>query len=363
MKKKFLSFMLACICVLSLVGCGGGNSNDDTGKQDTQKENNSNSISSTEVNYLSKCFSADADAIWYYVNETSKDAEIRFVYICKNGVFKTYRLNDTNIKITLGQVAKMTDEEIISLIEQEYISYLKNDFMLEEKIKTAQNGYTQLMSLIQKGEVGTWKVIDNNLVNTAEDGLTIKIPISKIEEYGNQVNNFSANIDQLIKKGWGYSVLHIYTDNSGNNTKSENVFIGSYHPYSRSLLKELLDFARADPNSLTSPGNYGDVDTLKQFFAITKDETGDNQFEYRVLRTMDMFCFEEDNYTFKISNAYDATRGSIQIYDSYYGGYHVSRFCNSYGLWSDTDSSLITRVPNQTSFGLDSPGTENILVD
>ena len=370
MKKKIISIILSLFCVISLVACGNSavtENSDNEDKQDAPSYNESHEISATETNYLSECFSKNTDAIWYKVSDTSKDTQINGIYIFRDGTLRVFGFNNTDISFTLGQAAQMTDDEIISFVEQEYTKYYEEELNVE-RIKKECN---EIRNLISNNQLGTWQIVDDTLVNRANDGRTVKIPVSMIDEYERLLDNKSSIIEELVKGEAKYD-FHLFSDDSGNYTDAEHIIIQRTKLNIGNFLGAFLYFASEDPNSLNGDPNCnnGDLSTLERFFEIAEVQDGDREPEYIVTGVKENPFTKEVRYKLRIGTAYDAIRGSIPIYDAFYGGYHITHYNDLYlwnnkyeDNWFEDDSSLLTRVVDQTTFELDSIGTEGIGVD
>ena len=121
MKKKLVLLMAGVLCVSALTACGGAKDKDTVSEsiETTESSSTEELLSSAKEYTLSEAFSPESGYIWYYIDDTyqGKDAYINYVYTFEDGSFKKY---DTEGKLTLGTVSKMTDDEILSKLHDEY---------------------------------------------------------------------------------------------------------------------------------------------------------------------------------------------------------------------------------------------------
>ena len=173
--KKIIALLAAMLCVVTcLFACGGDEGSFDEGKyhsnvkndgQSTVSKNGTGNTNDSPVDfsndfylmdYLNK--SGDTPVILYTTKDDklSKDSIVDTFYVFKNGkcrTFKNYYSVELSLKapkVTLGDLAKMTDEEIISALQNIYLEDLDWSFAQwkshENYAKALENGTAKLYS-------------------------------------------------------------------------------------------------------------------------------------------------------------------------------------------------------------------------
>lgn len=347
--KRLVAVMLVLIMTMGMWACGKTESNSDNGL-----ENENQKDIEAEEYTLSSSFSTDSDSIWYYIKDDEtlgKDATISKAFVFKDGEFKIY--NFTSEKpYTLGDFAQMMDEEIIQKLE-EY--QLQEKEKVQARVDELKRYYDILLqSGMLDAPVYALREGDAN-TRISYDFTAIK---ADVENNRNELDSF------IYPESEDTYQLAIYTDSTGNKTSTESIKYGGLVEvrHARDLINAINEERFDDKTWLDDYDINAEEenDLFYYFFSrlcdINESKGSDSNF-------YDMYTmgqFNVDMYSAYISdtidevvivNGIDATRGSIQVYDSYYGGY----FCE--------DGKLITRSENTVNFKLDDVGTEGIEVD
>lgn len=186
----------------------------------------------------SSILSAESDSIWYLVSEEDfdkgKDGKVSTIYVFNNGKCSRYPVDGD---YTLGELAKMSDEEILSALKSTNLfgtsaqSVIEADIIAEyaQKIKTAGK-----VTLSNKYEIDcdvtmpdtSERDVDSGYYNITVNATCDMTPISeafdKYYQYISDLNSQSHNSYYETEPK-----LSVFTDKTGNNVACEQ-FICSY---------------------------------------------------------------------------------------------------------------------------------------
>ncbi len=362
MKKKFQHIMVGALCIvmlLSLAACGSSKplSSPDAG---AASSNNSTNRKSDEPIYLSDMLEADGPQIWYEVEEKAipgKDSTISLVYVFEDGKVTVYNPNNpSNSKIrTLGDVSKLTDDEILEMLMQGYLENdqkIKDDFFekYESSVLTEEGIYQMLTeefdkeplialerlyvmaNLYESTEIAAILPEYETLYNSGaekskyEPLLRSCAQIAGVKMNEMATTQIAAFKDMENRRGpssYDY-VLNVLTDSTGNETKSEKII------YSFDSYNEPVQFN----------------------FSINGDTS-----------LLSQFALNEEIYTvhegfFHCNGRY--TEGTV--YDTNYGGFFNTG--NDKIFVTELSESLIISTPDQHKTPmLDTPKTPGVTVD
>lgn len=348
MKRKYLKSMvaaaLAASMTLSLCACG-KTVRDGDGESESGKETK---MEKTEYT-LSECFSKEGTNIWYYIEDDEiigKDARIREVYIFNDGALMRY----DGYGLKLGDVAKMSDEEIIAELENYHQSKVQEWVQeQEERISLAEEVLAQ----------GYFDQPYEEEYYGPDDKIWIDVTgyKSEYEKYLEDLKAFDYNMPYQYGTGDAIKMeyeIAVFTDPTGNNTEKQAVRF-DYHK--ATLPSPGVDFYR-DETAGKIVLNYSSK-YIDNYYGY--DINGNHYRGAYILRPLDQieqYPNEEDtSCTYEFTGVYDTTRGGFQVYDSNYGGY----ICEDW--WACEGGSFITRLEKNMSFKLDDVRAEGILVD
>lgn len=367
MKKKLVLLLAGVLCVSALTACGGSK---DTASDSTQKTESSSKgglFSSAKEYTLSEAFSPESGYIWYYIDDTyqGKDAYINYVYTFEDGSFKKY---DTEGKLTLGTVSKMTDEEILSKLHGEYAP-----------VYGARNA-EELPALIES--VTTDKEIIDKIIEThpspdehpfySNTGLLydetysewlasrIKKQSPTIEDLMDKLNQVSGKLDSWSEdelpnvEGIPFEYeMQIYSDSTGNNVDhmALNVTDNARGEYAPGMLLRIIN--RIANNYETRIDDSGDC-WNGMFLELNNAFYGNNGYSDDLLTASDsIIIYKSDNDNNELE-LYSSLSEPVEVYDSFYNGYVIGQ---------SSQQSLVCRCDKDTTFTFDTIGTDGIVVD
>lgn len=250
MKKIFRNVFMLILAVALLAGtCGCGNQNTASSEmfssstslmENQMTERQMNEILQEENLYYtpSSIFSAKTDSIWYLVSEEDfdkgKDGKVCAIYVFNNGKCNRYPVDGD---YTLGELAKMSDEEIVSALKNTNLfgssaqSAIEADSIAEyaQKIRTVgkvtlSNEYeihcevTMPDTSMHDIDYGHYNIT----VNATCDMTPIAEAFDKYCQYTSDLNTQSHNSYYEIDPK-----LSVFTDKTGNHVACEQ-FICSY---------------------------------------------------------------------------------------------------------------------------------------
>lgn len=137
MKKRKIALCFAMVLSFSLfvTACGnssnGSNSETDSannniiateGSDETSYETDESPKTANNISSFSEIFNPTERTIWYEVSEFAKDDDVHSILVAENGTLTIY---NTRNQFTLGDVAKMNDDEIVSSLDNSdnYVKY------------------------------------------------------------------------------------------------------------------------------------------------------------------------------------------------------------------------------------------------
>lgn len=370
--KKLMAGVMAACMITSLAACGDTQTDGktDSSNPGSTKEESGKEEEPEEVSYtFSEALAWDGIHIWYELNKNSnpigKDSKVEFYYIMEDGELKVYA---NPVRHTLGELAKMTDEEIIAMLESENQEAAREDVAVH--LESAQ----QILK-----ENGTVIMADNGYDRYWVSEVDYTPYLSIYEQYAADLARYNRDVSNI-----SYN-LHINTDSTGNNTQTEEWLV-SYDSLKKPEISVSVQFDETasilcdasisdrDTYFVMSDGTnvevrsreyYGDGEeidwppmiqkTLEE--PIIKNVLKSGQFFYiHFYSGVENFSVEyngedwdERSYTIHLlSGSYT----NYQVYDCYYGGYFLKG-----------DGHLLTRTGELTSFTLDEVGTDGIEID
>lgn len=385
MMKKLLRKITAAAVVVCMVAALAACGDEQTGSEDLQTSGKVDSAKEDEPEEVSYTFSEalarEGMQIWYEVNTSGKvvgkDTDISNIYVITDGELTVYPLSfyGLNHRYSLGELERMTDEEILGMLKSDIESRKNEPLELAERV--LEEGFLDGMKSGLRDVFIAYEVSTVSCIITECDFSAYK---SVYEQYIADLKNFS--MDGTPN---GSHELHIRTDSTGNNTQSEEWSI----IYDRLLLPKLKYpyFEVKDGEICGSPYNsgYGESNINYLCLNVTTGEVSYKEgpdvdsfdwqswyqkimekYNYGNYEELREFLFDFSKYTnctieyegpqtsstSMTLNLLGSVYSNYQIYDSYYGGYRLEN--NSY---------LLTRTGALTTFTLDPVGTEGVAVD
>lgn len=332
--KKLVMLVLALSMVITLCACGGDSSatNGSEGNKGSESSKDSQAVGESETEKeeiirVSECFNKE-NLIWYQTDGTGKNAEIESVLIYKDG--KLYRyggfIDDDFFwgeeKLTLGDVAKLSDEEVIEKVENMVYSILK------EAIEAEKAAGDVILSQITSGQ--------ENYVITLFERVKFVMPVSMLQKYYDSLDSY-LTLDMFAVD----AKFALYTDETGNDIAYETLkFYGDRITSVSSFFRDIVD-------GNTTNGKWKPVGEF--------DEDYGNWLEWKLEKIR-----ESRIYKYSSEGAmYGHTMiqgGTYEVYDSTYGGFEWGAKGMGYYY-------LLTRADKNVSFKIDLMGTEGVEID
>ena len=350
MKKKLLIALTGVMMLASFSACGEKEEAATTiesgavAKSDSVEQPDNSDKKDKEAFTLSEAFNPSAGNIWYFVQEQSygKDAGVKQAYLFEDGKLYVYDLDGK----TLGDIAQMTDEEVISMLHTEgYISDMGEGGYTEGMLdKVAEEGCNILPDIYTK--------VSEDLPNYSDVKATIFDGYDKIAEidcrYGIE---FYKTIADIISKtnpkdicyDSDYS-LGINTDSTGNSVDTMFIQVHRFEGLNNLILCELMG-----QNDIVE--SHLEYTTTDYFSAINYMIT---QYDIDVnnVSSFDPCVRVPEEELIKI---YAPLENPVQVYDSYFNG-----FSSDFG---GMQAAFVTKCDESTTFALDSMGTDGIEID
>lgn len=360
MKKRIMLFPLLLVMVL-LCGCGQTNG---AGKDMT----------------LSKAI--EKYQLWYEIKPDSdylhgKDSQVKAVYYIQNGSATRYGMSDLDLDYTLGNFAKMSDEEIIDLLEntqkdvndwekkaEEDIAYCEQcissgvfsgDYTYEFDYNYLDDeGYSYL--LLQISDDFDFDIfIETSGREHASDKVVVHLDASAVktefEDALQQLKNDKNTFENMNTK----PTFAIFTDSSGNQPCSEVLRIENGRLHYESGHADLLPGKTNDEQLnqiiklLMEGWKYGKVVSYNEKEIVC-------QMRFDTLEELQN-CLGGHTDQFHASDAlvevsYACT--PFTVYDSQYGGYSFT---------DAPEDAFVTRVDKNVNFVIDDLHTTGIEID
>lgn len=331
--KKLVMLVLALSMIFTLCACGGDSSatNGSESNKGSESDKNSQVVGESETEKevkirVSECFNKE-NQIWYQTDGTGKDAEIESVLIYKNG--KLYRyggfIDDgffwDEEKLTLGDVAKLSDEEAIEKVENMVYSVLK------ETIEAEKAAGDTIFSQITSGQ--------ENYVITLND-IKYVMPVSILQKYYDSLDSY-LSLDMFVVN----AKFALYTDETGNDIAYETLkFYGD-------RITSVSSFFRELGKGYVSDGKWEPVGEFDEEYANYREYT------LQKIRESSIYKYSSEGAMYGHTMIQG---GTYEVYDSTYGGFEWGAKGMGYYY-------LLTRADKNVSFKLDLMGTEGVEID
>ena|GEM_PF-4076409 len=199
--KRITALLMAAVMGLSLAAC----SKDAPSKTDSGTVNPDGSVTKTFKEAMTE------DGIWFelYKDKVAKDEEPQLVYIVKDGTAHAYKCD-----LTMGELSKMSDEEIIAAF---------NDETWKEELKKIDTAYENYQWLLDQGFFDGnyykhWYYYDQETGATFDENYYYDFSDQK-EAVVNAVNEWKSireNAESTIADYQTSFKFEAETDNTGN---------------------------------------------------------------------------------------------------------------------------------------------------
>lgn len=348
MRKRFLAVMMAAAMAVTMVGCGkadnsgaAGTSKNNTAStsKDNKKDSKTENLNAT----VSSIINNGEYSIWYESSDIDKDNKPAVYVLYNDGSYIVTKSYEGSTDYTFKELAGMTDDEILSYVEDSWKAYneskaevdFKNE-MSNTASKLGFNGYGDYYITGDAEELNSYvEDIYRDLLNFAldyvndmdDDARTADIDYeSMLHEFG-----FGDFWIDWIQEHYDSYVADFY-----------GMMIDGEEPDCSELEASYLAAASAacdDALAEVKAGFTGAYDKGSYTITIWTDSTGNN------VKQEDIVFSDDFRWEFK-SYAYPHA-----ILDVYYGGYNNgSHVC-------------VIRTSEGTSFAFDALGTEGVNVD
>ena len=335
MKRKLLLLLCATTCLLSLLtACGKDTQTDGQSNGNTNVKEESSEGQAENQETLSSAFSIDKNAIWYFIDTSEsgtkslgKDSYPRRYYIFQNGTLAVYGFADETVPYSLGELSKMTDEEIIAALESTRTSNSDNS---NSELEICN----QAIASVEKLSGYSEQV--NDLL--AEYGASYTI--SELKEYLEQYKNLLETAsDSDTTRTYSLEGYALYTDSTGNNVVTEGIAY-SYDFQDNSAHINVNGII--DLDYIFDDEGYPDInDRLSRCVSYLVWELSISEIPSIGIAGTNVVYIED------ISSGLQ----NAQVYDAWFGGYRCE---NGY---------LVTRTEENTKFVFDSLDTPNVMID
>ena len=228
MKRKLMMVSMMAILSLSLFACG---SKDTTSSSNSSARVNTEKEADTKnenIGTFSQLFTSNEISVWYLCDTIDKEATPDVYVVYGDG---TYLNMEGKKSKTFAELSKMTDEEIVSWVEDDWSN--KNEALMyynlhkDELKEDARNSLpdsddkyfilTIALDDVYREITGTTseggEELDPDFLNRVQD------QVNATKDYIlNEINTKLAEQGGISKPRYGFS---IYTDASGNNVDKE----------------------------------------------------------------------------------------------------------------------------------------------
>ena len=344
MKKKLALVMAGIMCITAFTGCGKVSSEADSSEKAPAKKLFSKEIS------LAEAFSPESEyKIWYYadIDEGYGTGEIFEVYAFDGDEIKFYDLYYSD-GLNIKDIASMTDEEVINLIEKMYVPKSYNEKNKEYLAELEQNlpKYRNVIDELLKIEAPSEEWTNNEGYPTVSE---LKQGIDPVlNSIIDAIDNFDINkyeTDNEIK--YNYEI-EIHTENNSTLTEELDDVVTSEHinvydnnyEYTKGELINIFDWFGEILEEYKSYYSYDREYAVWYLFNQLYIERSDLKKATKSKNAFVAIDPDQNVDTIAINNALSKC---IKIGDSYFGGYE--------GWGAD----LVCRCKEGTVFIMDKP--------
>lgn len=344
MRKRFLAVMMAAAMAVTMVGCGKADNSSAAGTSknntaSTSKDNKKDSKAENLNATVSSIINNGEYSIWYDSSDIDKDNKPAVYVLYNDGSYIVTK--STNY--TFKELAGMTDDEILSYVEDSWKAY--NESKAEVDLKKE---IYKTVSKLGFNVYGDYYITgDSEELNSyVEDTYHVLLDLSLdyANDYDDNARTADINYESLIYQlGIGdFWIDWIQEHYDSYVADFYGMMIDGKEPdYSELEASYLAAASAACDDALAEVKAGFTVSYDKGSYTITvwTDSTGNN------VKQEDIVFSDDSSWVFK-SYAYPRA-----ILDVYYGGYNNgSRVC-------------VIRTSAETSFAFDALGTEGVNVD
>ena len=344
MRKRFLAVMMAAAMAVAMVGCGKADNSSAAGTSknntaSTSKDNKKDSKTENLNATVSSIINNGEYSIWYESKDIDKDYEAAVYVLYNDGSYIATNSYEGSTYYTFKELAGMTDDEILSYVEDSWKEYNESKAEVEMSntaSKLGFNGYGDYYITGDAEELNSYvEDIYRDLLNFAldyvndmdDDARTADIDYeSMMHEFG-----FGDFWIDWIQEHYDSYVADFYGMMIDEEEPDCSELEASYLAAASAACDDALAEVKAGFTVSYDKGSYT--------ITVWTDSTGNN------VKQEDIVFSDGSSWVFK-SYAYPRA-----ILDVYYGGYNNgSRVC-------------VIRTSAETSFAFDALGTEGVNVD
>ena len=230
MKRKLMMVSMMAILSLSLFACG---SKDTTSSSNGSARTNTEKEADTKnenVGTFSQLFTNNEVGVWYSCEAIDKEETPSIYVMYGDG---TYLNLDTRKSKTFAELSKMTDEEIISWVEEDWNN--RNEVLMyyhQHKDELRQDAENSISDSTDSDTIAMIALDDayREISGTTSEGgeeldpdylNSVQDQVNAEKDYIiNEINTKLAEQGGIAKPRYGFSV---YTDASGNNVDKETL--------------------------------------------------------------------------------------------------------------------------------------------
>lgn len=344
MRKRFLAVMMAAAMAVTMVGCGKADNSSAAGTSknntaSTSKDNKKDSKAENLNATVSSIINNGEYSIWYDSSDIDKDNKPAVYVLYNDGSYIVTK--STNY--TFKELAGMTDDEILSYVEDSWKAY--NESKVEADLKKEMSKTASKLGFNGYGDY--YITGDSEKLNSDIETvyfMLLDLALDYANDYDDNARTADINYESLIHD-WGlgdFWIDWIQEHYDSYVADFYGVLIDGEEPdYSELEASYLAAASAACDDALAEVKAGFTVSYDKGSYTITvwTDSTGNN------VKQEDIVFSDDSSWVFK-SYAYPRA-----ILDVYYGGYNNgSRVC-------------VIRTSAETSFAFDALGTEGVNVD
>lgn len=348
MRKRFLAVMMAAAMAVTMVGCGkadnsgaAGTSKNNTAStsKDNKKDSKTENLNAT----VSSIINNGEYSIWYKSSDIDKDNKPAVYVLYNDGSYIVTKSYEGSTDYTFKELAGMTDDEILSYVEDSWKEYneskaevdFKNE-MSNTASKLGFNGYGDYYITGDAEELNSYvEDIYRDLLNFALD---------YVNDMDDDARTADIDYESMMHEcGFGdFWIDWIHEHYDSYVADFYGMMIDGEEPDCSELEASYLAAASAACDAALAEvkaGFTGAYDKGSYTITIWTDSTGNNVKQEDIVFSDD-FIWEFKSYAYPRA-----------ILDVYYGGYNNgSHVC-------------VIRTSEGTSFAFDALGTEGVNVD
>lgn len=344
MRKRFLAVMMAAAMAVTMVGCGKADNSSAAGTSknntaSTSKDNKKDSKAENLNATVSSIINNGEYSIWYDSSDIDKDNKPAVYVLYNDGSYIVTK--STNY--TFKELAGMTDDEILSYVEDSWKAY--NESKVEADLKKEMSKTASKLGFNGYGDyyiTGDSEKLNSDIVD--EYRMLLVSTVDYVYDMDDDARTADIDYESMMHQyGFGdFWIDWIQEHYDSYVADFYGMMIDGEEPDCSELEASYLAAASAacdDALAEVKAGFTVSYDKGSYTITVWTDSTGNN------VKQEDIVFSDDSSWVFK-SYAYPRA-----ILDVYYGGYNNgSHVC-------------VIRTSAETSFAFDALGTEGVNVD